>query len=320
MIPVDGCERCKTPYEHGDVRCAVCAFVFDAPPSPGTDRPRARIVRCTECAAAVAFVAEVGAPRCAFCNAIAKIEVPVDPIERAQLSLPVGVDKPTASAALRGWLGRRGWFAPDDLASAAALDSMQLLHWSAWVVDAKALVSWAADSDFDSHRSAWAPHAGQVSMDFRGTVVPATRGLTYPECAALSPGYDLATANPIGDDLAAIPGQVEAFDAQRSAARKTVLSAIEATAAARLQQGTIPGRRFRNVKVGVMLESMTTRRVVLPVWILAYRYRGHPYRALVNGQQAACVTGESPTSTWKVLLVIGVIALVLLAIFAVVSS
>lgn len=321
MIPVDGCERCRTPFEHGDLRCAVCAFVFDVPPAtPGPDRPRASIVRCTECDAAVAFVAEVGAPRCAFCNAVTRVEVPIDPIERAQVSLPVGVDKPTASAALRGWLGRRGWFAPGDLASAAALDSMQLLHWAAWVVDAKALVSWAADSDHDSRRSRWAPHAGQTSMDFRGTVVPATRGLTYQECAALTPGYDFTTANRIGDDVDAIPGQVEAFDAQRSAARKTVLSAIEAAAVGRLQQGTIPGSRFRNVKVGVMLESMTTHRVVLPVWVLAYRYRGTPYRALVNGQHAGVVTGKSPLSTWKVLLVVGAVAAILLAIFAAVSA
>ncbi len=314
------CERCKTPLELGDLRCAVCAFVVEVAIDAGPDKPLASIVRCTECGAAVAFVAEVGAPRCAFCNAVTKVETPIDPIERAELALPILVNKEVAAAALRGWLGRRGWFAPDDLASTAALDSMQLLHWSAWVVDAQALVSWAADSDYGSQRSSWAPHAGQVSMEFRGTVVPATRGLTWSECAALTPAYNLGGVYPIVEGAPPIPGQIEAFDAQRSAARKTVLSSIEATAAARLQQGTIPGSRFRNVKVGVMLESLTTRRMVLPVWILAYRYRGHPYRALVHGQQAGVVTGHSPTSMWKVLLVIGIIVAVLIVLALVLGS
>lgn len=313
---MSGCTRCKTPLEDGDLRCAICACVRAADDLPVLTETRASIVRCTECSAAVAFVAEVGAPRCGFCGAVTKIEQPVDPIERAELCLEVLVDRDHAAAALRGWLGRRGWFAPDDLASTAALDSMQLLHWSAWVVDAEALVSWAADSDAGSQRSDWAPHAGQVSMLFTGTVVPASRGLTWKECAHLTAHYDMRTAGPIGE----LAGQVEAFDAQRSAARKTVLAAIEATAAGRLQQGTIPGRKFRNVKVGVMLESLTTRRVVLPVWILTYVYGGKRYRSLVHGQQAGMVTGAAPMSTWKLMLVVGLVAAIIAVIIAIVSS
>lgn len=310
------CNRCKTPLEDGDLRCAVCACVRAADDVPVLSETRASIVRCTECGAAVAFVAEAGAPKCGFCGALTKVEQPVDPIEVAELCLPVGIDRELASQALRTWLGKRGWFAPGDLAGAAALESMQLLHWSAWVVDAQALVSWAADSDHGSQSSAWAPHAGQVSMSFGGTVVPASRGLTWGECAMLTPYYDLSTAYAVGAQP--VQGTVEAFDAQRSAARKTVLASIEATAAARLQQGTIPGRKFRKVKVGVMLESLSTRRVVLPVWILAYRYGDKPYRALVHGQRGV-VTGEAPISTWKVLIVIAIIAAVILAIVAIAS-
>ncbi len=315
-----GCTRCKTPLEAGDLRCAVCACARAADAMPAVEHTRVSVVRCTECGAAIAFVAEVGAPKCGFCGAITRVEQPVDPIERAELCLHVGVDREHAAVALRGWLGRRGWFAPKDLASTAALDSMQLLYWSGWVVDAQALVSWAADSDAGSRRSRWAPHAGQVSMGFAGSVVPASRGLTLAECAVLTSAYDLSASAPIPEDPSQLHGQVEAFDAQRSAARRTVLASIEATAAHRLQQGTIPGSRFRKVKVGVMLESLTTRRVVFPVWILAYRYRGSPYRALVHGQQPSVVTGASPTDPWKVLFVLALVAAVIAVIVAVASS
>jgi hypothetical protein len=309
------CTRCEGTLEHGDLRCAVCALVLDAP-AEALDVPRARVLRCTECGAAVSFSAEVQAPHCKFCRAVARIEHPVDPIERAEILLPFATSREDAHAALRAWLGRRGWLYPKDLAAGATIATLEPLHWAAWVVDARALVSWAADSDADSGRSDWAPHSGQTTMDFDGILVPASRGLTWAECATLTRGYDLRSARAVGDEPDAT---VEAFDAQRSAARRTVLSAIEATAAARLQRGTIPGRRFRNVKVGVLLQGLRTRRVVLPAWVLAYRYRGQPYRAVVHGQDVRYVLGKAPYSRAKIAaLVAGGVAL--LAIIALVVA
>jgi hypothetical protein len=105
---------------------------------------------------------------------------------------------------------------------------------------------------------------------------------------------------------------VESFDAQRSAARATIQRAIEATAKTRVE-AHIPGRRFRNVHVACLLESQTTRRVALPAWVLAYRYRGAPYRAIVHGQRNEVVFGSSPKDWAK-------IAAVTLAILAVLGA
>ncbi len=311
---MSACTRCATPVEHGDLRCAVCAMVLAAPPR-APDAERASILRCTDCGAAVAFSAEKQAPHCAFCGATMRVEQPIDPLEVAEAILPFRVSREEAQSQVRVWLGRRGWLYPKDLAASSTIAKLEPLHWAAWIVDARALVSWAADSDYDSGRSDWAPHSGMTTMDFDGIVVPASRGLTWPECAQLTPHYDLGTAGPVGDE----EGSVEAFDAQRSAARRTVLSAIEATAAARLQRGTIPGRRFRNVKVGVLLQGLRTRRIVLPAWVLAYRYRDTPYRAVVHGQRGAVVLGKAPYSRAKIaLLVLGGLAL-LAAILAIVG-
>ena len=300
------CTRCATPLELGDLRCAVCALVLVAAGDDAPERPRATVLRCTECAAAIAFSAEKQAPHCAFCGAVMQVETPIDPIERAEAMLPFTIGRDDAQAALRIWLGRRGWLHPRDLASASSIAKLEPLHWAGWLVEARALVSWAADSDHDSGRSAWAPHSGQTTMDFTGIVVPASRGLTWTECASMTPHYDLGTARPIDDEV----GTIESFDAQRSAARRTVQSAIEATAAARLQRGTIPGSRFRNVKVGVFLTGLSTRRIAMPAWVLAYRYRGQPYRAIVHGQRGV-VFGKAPYSRAKIAaIVLGALALI----------
>jgi hypothetical protein len=308
---MSGCTRCATPLEDGDLRCAVCAMVLVAQAKEAAEKSKASVLRCTECGAAVSFNADKQAPACAFCGATMRVEHPIDPLERAETILPFGVTREEAQMQLRVWLGRRGWLYPRDLAAGSTISKLEPLHWAAWVVDARALVSWAADSDHDSGRSDWAPHAGQTTMDFDNILVPASRGLTWSECVMLTPHYELSSGAPIAS--ADGSSAVEEFDAQRSAARRTVLSAIEATAAARLQRGTIPGSRFRNVKVGVLLQGLRTRRVVLPAWVLAYKYRDRRYRAVVHGQRGAMVLGKAPYSRGKIaLLVLGAIALALI--------
>jgi len=305
------CTRCETALEDGDLRCAICALPVPAAARASDGKQAAQVLRCGDCGAAVAFSAEAQAPRCGFCGATMAIEQPVDPIEAAQLRLPFSVDRDTAEAALRGWLARRGWFAPKALSSEAVLESLTPLSWAAWLVNAEALVTWAADSDAGANRSAWAPHAGQISLGFRNIVVPASRGLRAAEARLLIPYYELGHV--VGVERALGDGEVvstiESFDAQRSAARRYVQDAIEATAKVRVEP-QIPGRRYRNVHVACLLERQTTDRIVLPAWVLAYRYRGNPYRAIVHGQRSEVVFGKSPIDWTKVGTLVAIVALI----------
>ena len=299
------CTRCETPIEDGDLRCAVCALPVPHDASP-VAVARAEILRCTECGAAVAYDANRRAPACGFCGAVMAVEQPADPVEVARVRLPFAVDRAAATDALRGWLGRRGLFAPRTLRDEAVIDQVQPLGWAAWIVSATADVAWTADSDAGSRRSAWAPHAGVERVDLDNIVVPATRGLGRDECAALAPHYDLRSAVPVRAESLA-PGEVqpitESFDVQRSAARRQVQAAVELAARVTIQPA-IPGSRHRNIRVSCKLERHTTERVALPAWVLAYRYRGSPYRAIVHGQRAQVVLGTSPTDWLKVAYVV----------------
>jgi len=306
------CRRCASPLEDGDLRCAVCALPIDVA-ADAVARPRASILRCTECGAAIGYDANREAPACGFCGAVMTIEQPTDPIEEARLRVPFAVDRERATAALRTWLGRRGWFAPKALRDEAVVESVVPLCWAAWIVNATAQVAWTLDSDADSHRSAWAPHSGELQLELGNLTIPASRGLRHDECGMLVPHYDLAKV--VGASAAAAAGEqpamIESFDAQRSAARHHVQQAIEAVAKVRVEQAA-PGRRFRNVNVACLVERQTTDRVALPAWVLAYRFRGSPYRAIVHGQREELVFGSSPLDWAKIAwLVAGGIALVL---------
>ena len=309
------CTRCETALEDGDLRCAICALPVPAVARPSDARRHAQVLRCGDCGAAVAFSAEAQAPRCGFCGATMAIEQPVDPIETARLRLPFSVDRDAALAALRGWLGRRGWFAPRALSSEAVLESVTPLSWAAWLVNAEALVAWTADSDAGANRSAWAPHAGSVSLEFHNIVVPASRGLREAECRLLIPYYELGHVTGVerAPGAGEVAAAIESFDAQRSAARRYVQDAIEATAKVRVEP-EIPGRRFRNVHVACLLERQTTDRIALPAWVLAYRYRGNPYRAIVHGQRAEVVFGKSPVDWARLGKLIAAVAVIAAAV------
>jgi hypothetical protein len=316
------CSRCASPVEDGDLRCAVCALPVPVARAAAPAQARSKVLRCTECGASIAYDANQNAPACAFCGAVMEVEEPVDPIEVARLRLAFSVSRELATAAVRTWLGKRGFFAPRTLRDEAVLESLHPLCWAAWIVSARARVSWTADSDADARRSAWAPHAGEVPMVFDNLVVSASRGLRHDECSLLVPYYDLARAvvidgaaePPPGDDE---PAVIESFDAQRSAARQQIYRAMDRVAKTDVQKH-IPGKRFRNIHVSCLLERQTTERVALPAWVLAYRYRRRPYRAVVHGQRPEIVFGTSPTDWTKVALVVGGAVLAVLAVIAVI--
>ena len=152
--------------ESADMSSVEKPAVPATPARPRSKRgvPEGLWMRCDGCGAALSYSAERRAPACGFCGATLRIETPVDPIEQAQVLLPFRVDETQARAALREWLGKRGFFAPGDLSRASSVDAMKPIRWAGWIAEADTLVSYTGDSDAGRQRSAWAPHAGCVPL------------------------------------------------------------------------------------------------------------------------------------------------------------
>ncbi|MDE0895028.1 MAG: hypothetical protein OSB10_00415 [Planctomycetota bacterium] len=312
------CERCESPLERGDLRCAICGM--GAPHTGDMEEVLSiQVLRCEGCGAAVAYDAAIGAPNCSFCGSVMRLDELVDPPEQTGGYLPFRVDRAEAQAHLKKWLGNRGFFRPKDLASRSRLESLKPLFWVGWVFDAEAEVTWTADSNLGSRRSSWAPHSGAASMVFDNLLVSASRGLSSAEVDAVSDSYKLNdlesaphSAPPGSVDLEA--ALVESFDVQRSLARRRIVKAIETTAAARVEHSHVPGSRCRKVHTSVLLEKLVTRRLSFPAWVLAYRYDGKLYRAVISGQDASSMTGTSPFSYARLFMVLGIVAAVVAAV------
>lgn len=312
------CVRCESPLEKGDLRCAICGQSAPHEKESGAQEVAVKILRCTGCGAAIGYDPKHQAPSCSFCGDVVKVESVKDPMEQTEHYLPFTVSEDQARTALRRWLGSQSWFCPSDLSSGARLTELKPLWWVAWVFDADAFVSWAADSDAGAGRSAWAPHSGQGPLRFDGILVSASRGLSDREANAITPGMDLSSKrdSPQGADDNAT---VEQFDVQRSQARQAVSAAIHRLAADQIQKRFIPGSTFRNVKVSIVLRGLITHRLALPAYVLAYRYKDQLYRVVICGQDQRLVIGKAPTSLLKVIAVIGAAILALLFFFGFLS-
>jgi hypothetical protein len=316
------CERCATPLERGDLRCAVCGL--GAPPQQDTERGAelgVQVLRCTGCSAALVYDAERAAPRCAFCDEELELEQVLDLPEEVRAWVPFAVELDAAQAALRRWLGSQGFFRPPDLAARARVEELQPVYFPAWVFDARAEVTWAADSDAGSWRSSWAPHSGTCHLTFDDIPIPASRGLTLAEQRALAQHYqivDLVREDP-PRELSGRALLHEAFDTQRSFARARILSSIRELARDHVERHEVPGSRVRKVGVSMKLEGLETRRVALPAWILTWRYDDRLYRAVVHGVRDDVVHGGLPLSWVRVFLVAASVLFLVLLVVAVVG-
>ena len=308
------CDGCESPLEPGDLRCSICGKA--APASRSAQQTTVvTVLRCKGCGAAVAYDPKKQAPACAFCDSEFAVETIEDPMEQTQGYLPFTVRPDDAAAALKTWLGSLGWFRPSDLLSASKLTELKPLWWVAWVFDADAKITWAADSNYGSRRSSWAPHSGATKVQFERILASASRGLSSHEVNGITGGLQMHSVR--DEPEGATDATIERFDVQRSQARRQVAAALDAMAEGHVRQHEIPGSKFRNVKVSVVVEGLVTHRLSLPAYVLAYRYKDQLYRVVICGQNVRYIVGKAPYSAVKIFLTAFIAIVVLLTLVGV---
>lgn len=304
MSPMSACLRCSAALSADELRCPVCALVV-ASSSPEPASPGFQVFRCQGCGAAQAWSPEKEALACAFCDGHVALDAVSDPIEQATAWAPFSVTAAQAAQALSSWQRSLSWFRPADLAASSTVHELRPLCWPAWIVDGRADVRYAADVKAPAgHRAAFVPRAGAAHVEFEGVVVGASRGLSAREMErlALVPVTTTTLSPP------SVAGRVdEAFDVERSVGRARVIAAVEERARAQVAS-SLP--RTRKLAVSLVLEGLTTRRVALPVWIIAWRYDGVAYRCVVDGRDAAVVIGDAPWSKQRIVGAVAAVAAV----------
>jgi predicted RNA-binding Zn-ribbon protein involved in translation (DUF1610 family) len=307
------CSVCHALLDEEDLFCANCgaeAPAGEANESAGKTLTATHNFECQGCGASMSYDASAQTLRCPFCGS-EKLEQQSDTkILRPRWVIPFAIDQAAALANMREWLGSSYW-RPGDLAQAAQVTQLRQVYVPYWTFAARVFTYWTADTSQrpPGARGDWCPMSGHNQASYSGLLVGASSVLTPSETYALQP-FDLSAGVP--------PEQVdldnivyEQFRVQRKYARPLAQAGLEEPERQACRQ-YVPGN-CRNLKVNVRTQGLTGEPVLLPVWVMAYRYKDQVHRFLVNGQTGKC-TGTAPTSYAKIAGVVGIVVAVIVGI------
>jgi DNA-directed RNA polymerase subunit RPC12/RpoP len=314
------------------IRCPSCGSLLDADdlfcPNCGTEAPEqqsspaiaatadpSRIAKynfeCKGCGASMSYDASTKALRCPFCGSVELAAQEDRKILAPKSVVPFVVTREQAVTSMRQWLGQ-GFWRPGGLSQDAQVVGMTPVYVPYWVFQANTHTYWTADS---SHTppgacASWYPLAGEHEGRYAGLLIGASGVLAPNETHQICP-FDLGPGVPPQKvDLENIT--VEEFSLSKKYARPMAQSGLEQLEKDACVSSRVPGQA-RNAHVNVQVTEMSGEPVLLPVWIMAYRFRDRIFRFLVNGQTGKA-TGLAPLSYTKIVAAVLIAILVILAV------
>jgi DNA-directed RNA polymerase subunit RPC12/RpoP len=313
------CEVCGGLIDEEDLFCANCGAEAPerAQSAADTSRESTHNFRCTGCGASMSYDAQAGGLRCPFCGST-QLEKQADAkVLAPRRVVPFATSREQAVDSMRKFLGR-GFWKPGDLATRAMVVTMTPVYVPYWIFRAETHTYWTADTDqLPAYSSGdWRPLSGEHHGRYENLLIGASGALTPRETHEICP-FDLSTAaDPDRVNLEKVT--VEQFSVMRKYARPLARQGLENLEASACTAQYVPGK-CRNMQVNTRIEGLSSEPVLLPIWIMAYRYNKKLFRFLVNGQSGQA-TGQAPISLKKVFavggLVIGVLILILIAAMA----
>jgi len=299
-----------------DLFCANCGTEAPHRAEAGAMPDASRLTKdnfeCSGCGASMSYDASEKALRCPFCGSVDMVSKPDAQLLAPKWVVPFRLTREEAEQRMRRWL-RRGFWRPGGLSESARVAKMTAVYVPYWVFQAKTHTHWTADTSQTppGARAQWYPLTGEHEGSYGGLLIGASGAIAPCETAALCP-FDLADGVP-PDKVDLDNVIVEQFSLPRKYARPLARQGLEASEVEACA-ACVPGRP-RNVHVNVLVSEMSSEPVLLPVWIMAYKFRDKLYRFLVNGQTGRA-TGEAPISWAKlagaVVTVLAIVAAMLL--------
>ncbi len=311
--PMPGSGDVPTAPDSGPSSANLKPATIEAPPATHISTCN---FTCRSCGASMSYDASAQTLRCPFCGS-EQLEKKPDAKEIvADAVVPFTITQDKAIADMRQWLGQ-GFWRPGDLAEQSAVVGMRRVYIPYWVFDAETHTYWTADSSRTppGARASWFPVAGEHEGEYSGLLVGASGALTGAETAALYP-FDLSAAVP--PDKIDLENMIfERFTVPRKYARPLARQGLEAGEADACEQ-YVAGK-CRNMRVNVRITNLASRPMLVPVWIMAYRYRDQVFRFIANGQTGKSA-GQAPVSYQKIGVAVGIAAVVIAVILFIVGS
>lgn len=269
-------------------------------------------VRCESCGATLMFVGTVTSSECPYCASPIQLEkahtcekrVPVDAV------LPFQVDEKVARQNLRSWV-KSLWFAPNEFVEKGAdgefhgvylpyftFDSLTSTYYSGQRGEYYYVTVGTGKNRRTQRRTRWYPASGNFQRFFDDVVILASWGLPRSLIRALEP-FPMQLLVPFRHaylaGFTARTYDVELKDGF-SLGKDRMDSAIHSEVRSR-----IGGDTQRVDTVQSQYDAITYKHLLLPLWLMTYKYKGKLYQVAINAATGE-VNGERPYSWVKITL------------------
>lgn len=302
------------------------------------DLPGSRVARCRECGAQVVLAGGLVASACAFCRSPTVLaQAQQHSSLRPDSLIPFQIDRGRAQQIIHRWVrGLR--FRPSDLVSSSQTQRFFGIYVPYYTFDAQVESSWSGEAGYaytetetyeesvdgqtvqktrEVKKMRWESRSGTRRDTYDDLLIGAGRGLTR-ELAAQVDSFRTGALLPYAPEyLVGFLAEESSLDLATAWRRGE--SSIRFFQEQRCQSD-VGGDEQRNVSVDSTLSKLTYKQVLLPFWVLSYRYRDRSYRIVVNGQSGE-LAGEAPYAKAKILaLVLALVVALLLAYAYVVTQ
>ena len=269
-----------------------------------------RELTCGSCAGTVLFQGTLTSTRCPYCASPIQIDAAVQAKERIHLDgvLPFLIDHKSAAGRLADWVKKR-WFAPNAFLKQGVRADFNGVYLPYWTFDAMTFTRYTGKRGEDytvtvgsgknrrtERRTRWYPASGAFQQFFDDVLVNATKGLNNGLVQELEPWPLDKVAVYNQQMLAGFLARTyevllpEGFELAESRIRDRLEREV---------RRRIGGDRQVIDQMDVRHSAVTFKHLLLPVWMMAYRYQDKPFRVYVNATTGE-VQGERPYSWVKI--------------------
>ena len=315
--PVHGGLECASYGDVHDLKTdddhkAAAEFGFDPTLSEDDlpDLSKTRAHHCNTCGGDVLFTGSALSERCPYCDG-AVILSTQDTGYHTTALIPFEVDALLAQHLAQRWVKRR-IAKPNDLAGIVAKGRVAGLYAPFWTFDSQEAVEyWAKYTTGSGNNRRTRSTKGRMNISFNDLLMPASPHITPLIRDGILHDFNPSALRPYR------AGCLAGFAAERH--HQSVVTGLKANADDK--RLLIRNRIKRHIdKSGVRDIGYRTdtsgihyRRILLPVWILHYEYKGKPMKVVVSGIDGRTY-GERPFSMTKIALYSGLLSAVAIGI------
>ncbi|MDB5347323.1 MAG: DNA-directed polymerase subunit [Schlesneria sp.] len=267
-------------------------------------------IRCSSCGAEVIFQGTLTSSQCPYCaNPLQRDKIHDAPTRIAvDGMLPFQIPERDAAEQLRNWV-KSLWWAPNEFLKQGASGKFNGVYLPYYTFDSQTDTKYAGQrgdhywvtvgegkDQRREMRTSWSFRSGEFLRFFDDVLIVAASDQSRALIESLEP-WPLEQCVPFTQQmLAGLFARTYdvTLDAGFSEARLRIESALTSDIRQR-----IGGDEQSITSQKVSYSGVTFKHLLLPVWLMAYRYQEKPYRVVINAVTGE-VSGERPYSAFKI--------------------